>query len=133
MDCLHGPDYKGTEPRLLDNNPRGGRRGSRLVKALLGILTLLFLILLAVVIWLGVEYHKCRKDIDDLKLSFQSMSDQSYSTVSVPSSSNSSSITPKYPAVYLSKNATTSPGYAYAGQLFRYCLLKPKIDILGIS
>lgn len=118
MDCLHGPNYKGTEPGLLDNKPKGNRT-SRLLKICLGLLFALFLILLAVVIWLGTEYHRCRQDIDDLKAVFQHVNGQSLSSVSSPGSGSSSASTLLFPAVYLSKNATASAGYTYAGSLFR--------------
>lgn len=117
MDCLHGPNYKGTEPGLLDNKPRG-RRSDRLVKALLALLTLLFIVLLAVVIWLGVEVHRARHDIDDLRSALQPVSSQSLSSASGSSSSSGTSAA-AYPSIYLSKNSTASSGYTYGGSIYR--------------
>ena len=117
MDCLHGPNYKGTEPSLLENKSQG-RRGNRLVKALLALLTLLFIVLLAIVIWLGVEVHRARRDIDDLRSALQPVSSQSLSSASGASTSTTSSAA-AYPAIYLSKNSTASTGYTYGGSIYR--------------
>ena len=117
MDCLHGPDYKGTEPGLLDNKPRG-RRTDRLTKALLALLALLFIVLLAVVIWLGVEVHRARRDIDDLRSALQPVSSQSLSSASGTASS-STKLASAYPAIYLSKNSSASSGYTYGGSIYR--------------
>ena len=119
MDCLN-PAAKGhNEPGLLGHENRRSSRGRKLTNALLALLTILFLVLLGVVIWLGVEVHKCRHDIDNLRRTTLGGSTQSASasTASLGSTGNTaySSSVP----LYLSKNATSATGYAYSGSLYR--------------
>lgn len=118
MDCLNPAPKGDREPALLKHNkPRGT---SKLTKALLFLLSILFIVLLAVVIWLGVEVHKCRSDIDDLKRGFSGVSTQSSSanTASLGSGGSTGSTT-EYAALYLSQNSTSASGYVYSGSLYR--------------
>jgi len=114
MDCMN-PAAKGSnEPGLLGHSETRSTRKSKITKALLALLSLLFIVLLGVVIWLGVEVHRIRSDINDLKRSSFSLggSAQSALVASVGSTAASS-------AMYLSKNSTSANGYAYSGSLYR--------------
>jgi hypothetical protein len=118
MDCLNPAAKNDLEPGLLGHHDTRRSRSSKATKALLVLLTILFIALLGVVVWLGVEVHKCRSDIDDLKRSSVVGSAESAYTFT---STGSAASTAAYAnaALYLSKNSTSASGYVYSGSLYR--------------
>ena len=119
MDCLN-PAAKGhNEPGLLGNDQRRSSRGRKLTNALLALLSILFVVLLGVVIWLGVEVHKCRNDIDSLRRTTLGGSTQSAAANTASLGSTGSTAASASVPLYLSKNATSATGYAYSGSLYR--------------
>lgn len=126
MDCLNVQGSKANEPSLLNNHntnqdPRS-RRGDQLLKAVVATLIILFIVLLALFIWLAVEVRHNKNDIKSLRNSLVGTTQSAtVQTASARGLGNAtlSSVSTAYPAVYLSQNATAQSGYAYAGSLYR--------------
>lgn len=119
---MQGP--KTVEPTLLGSSPppMAPKRDRRCLKTSVVVLSILYVALLALFIWVAVETRDNKHDIQKLRDSLIGGTKSTYvNTASAGSSGNATltAVSTAYPAVFLSQNATTQSGYGFAGSLYR--------------